>query len=742
MGTPPEGRRLVIRGREISEADIAVVRGLIEHYGNRGRVYISIKLSEHWQWKQANGHLKDRACRSILQSLSERGLIQLPASKRAPSCKNERPLEHVRLDTTEIKGNIKVFLPLKIKSVTDKESGRIWKYVNRRYHYLGYRVLVGQNIRYLIYSSDRLVAALGWQSAVERLYCRDIIIGWNVQERRKALDKVLNNSRFLIMPWVEVKNIASHILSRVVRQLQKDWVEKYGTRLLFLETFIDPSKFSGTCYQAANWVKIGNTKGYRKKQKGFIYHGNSKEVYFYVLDPQGRQKIKQDKTEPLLTRKYLLSNRPYSNLPLERRSSMIVRPPDWSPEVEPGVELSASDIGKLATELEKYHALFEEGFRRKEQKDLSLCYLQGLLSKLDRKSIEPIALRLRGKDTVRSLQRFMGEYKWDGEFIASRHKEELSKLLSEADGVLSLDSREVVKKGKESVGVARQYCGRLGKIENCQSGVYVAYTSTKGYGLIDRRLYMPEKWFDPEYKERRERCKVPKNLVFRKKPELAVEMIAELSTGGLFPFRWITCDSIFGNSPDFLENLPPQVFYLADIAKNRKVLVSTQDGEACRKRVERKVSDIAQDGNVKWKLAQLAEGAKGPIYGFVARTRVFAGDDSTAENERWLFLRKDPKTHEIKYCLSNAPAETALEEMIRVCVLRWPVEQSFQEGKSELGMADYEHRSWPAWHRHMTFVFLAQLFLLRIRGVLKKNTGSDFTPSSYAVGGRSAGYST
>ncbi|MDR4506545.1 MAG: DUF4338 domain-containing protein, partial [Candidatus Scalindua sp.] len=414
MGTPPEGRRLVIRGREISEADIAVVRGLIEHYGNRGRVYISIKLSEHWQWKQANGHLKDRACRSILQSLSERGLIQLPASKRAPSCKNERPLEHVRLDTTEIKGNIKVFLPLKIKSVTDKESGRIWKYVNRRYHYLGYRVLVGQNIRYLIYSSDRLVAALGWQSAVERLYCRDIIIGWNVQERRKALDKVLNNSRFLIMPWVEVKNIASHILSRVVRQLQKDWVEKYGTRLLFLETFIDPSKFSGTCYQAANWVKIGNTKGYRKKQKGFIYHGNSKEVYFYVLDPQGRQKIKQDKTEPLLTRKYLLSNRPYSNLPLERRSSMIVRPPDWSPEVEPGVELSASDIGKLATELEKYHALFEEGFRRKEQKDLSLCYLQGLLSKLDRKSIEPIALRLRGKDTVRSLQRFMGEYKWDG----------------------------------------------------------------------------------------------------------------------------------------------------------------------------------------------------------------------------------------------------------------------------------------------------------------------------------------
>ncbi len=741
MGKPTEDRRLVIRGREITEADIGLIRNLTKQHGKQGRSYISRKLSEHWQWTQSNGMLKDRACRSILQSLSERGLVQLPESKRASSRKAESKLEHVALDTTEIGGDINEFLPLKIKSAADKESARIWKYVNRRYHYLGYRVLVGQNIRYLVYSSDRLVAALGWQSAVERLFCRDIIIGWTVPERINALDKVLNNSRFLIMPWVKVKNIASHILSRVVRQLQIDWVEKYGTRLLFLETFIDPSKFSGTCYQAANWVKIGNTKGYRKKKKGFIYHGESKGVYFYVLDLQGRQKIKQDKTEPLLTRKYLLSNRHYSELPLERRSGMIIRPPDWRPEVEPGIELSESDIEKLAEELLEYHALFEEGFRRKEQIDLSLCYLQGLLSKLDRKSVEPIALRLRGKDKVRNLQRFMGDYKWDGEFIALRHKEELSKLLSEADGVLSVDSSEVAKKGKESVGVARQYCGRLGKVDNCQSGVYLAYTSTKGYGLIDRRLFVPEKWFDPEYKERRERCKMPENLVFKKKPELAVEMIDELSKSGLFPFRWITCDSVFGNSPGFLKNLPPQVFYLADIAKNRKVLVSTQDGEACQKRVERKVSDIAQDGNVKWKLARLAEGAKGPIFGLVARTRVFVGDESKSETERWLFLRKDPKTDEIKYCLSNAPAETTLDEMTRVCVLRWPIEQSFQEGKSELGMADYEHRSWPAWHRHMTFVFLAQLFLLRIRGLLKKNTGSHFAANSYAVGGCSTGYS-
>ncbi len=742
MSKSTEDCKLVIRGRKISEADIGLIRNLIRQHGKQGRTYISRKLSGYWQWNQPNGMLKDRACRSILQSLSERGLIQLPASKRASSYKDKSTLEDVELDTTGIKGDINEFLPLEIKSVTDNESGRIWKYVIRRYHYLGYRVLVGQNIRYLVFSHDRLVAALGWQSAVERLYCRDTIIGWNLPERRNALDKVLNNSRFLIMPWVQVKNIASHILSRVISQLKKDWVEKYGVELFFLETFIDPSKFFGTCYQSANWLKIGSTKGFRKRQKGFIYHGKSKEVYFYVLDTQGRQKIKQDKTEPLLTREYLLSNRPDIKLPLERRSGMIIRPPDWSPEVEPGIELSESDVEKLAAELVEYHALFEEGFRRKEQIDLSLCYLQGLLSELDRKSVEPMALRLRGKDKVRNLQRFMGDYKWDEEYIGLRHKEELSKLLFETDGVLSVDSSEVVKKGKESVGVSRQYCGRLGKVENCQSGVYMAYASTKGYGLVDRRLFVPEKWFDPEYEERRKRCKMPEDLVFKKKPELAVEMINKLSGSGLFSFRWITCDSIFGNSPDFLENIPPHVFYLADIAKSRKVWTNTQESGNCRKRVERKVSDIAQDKNVKWKLVLLAEGAKGPIYGFVARTRVFVDDESKTAKERWLYLRKDPKTDEIKYCLSNASVETPLREMIRVCMLRWPIEQSFQEGKSELGMGDYEHRSWPAWHRHMTFVFLAQLFLLRMRGVLKKNDSSHVAANPHAVGGRFTGHST
>lgn len=354
--------------------------------------------------------------------------------------------------------------------------------------------------------------------------------------------------------------------------------------------------------------------------------------------------------------------------------------------------------------------------------------------------MEPMALKLRGKEKVRNLQRFMGEYKWDEDLIASRHKEEVARLLTDPEGVVSVDSSEVVKKGKDSVAVARQYCGRLGKRENCQSGVYLAYTSTKGYALIDRRLFVPEKWFGQEYEERRKKCKMPQDLVFKKKPELANEMIQEVCKSGLFSFRWVTCDTIFGNSPEFLQNLPEHVFCLAEIAKNRKVWIKPEESRDRKKRPSVSVSDIARDENVAWKLTKLAEGAKGPILGFVSRVRVYVDEPGKAENERWLFLRKDPTTEEIKYYFSNAPLDTSLEEMTRVCTLRWPIEQSFQEGKSELGMADYEHRSWPAWHRHMTFVFLAQLFLLRIQYVFKKNASFNITPSTDVAGSRLTNY--
>jgi SRSO17 transposase len=725
MGKSITDDKLVIRGRTISSVEIEEVRKLIEQYEKQGRTHISKHLAQIWQWRQPNGQLKDLACRAILLELEKRGLIKLPPPLVVKD-KNKKPRlsdKSVLLNSTVIEANLNEILPLTIKVVQSNEEAEIWNYVNRRYHYLGHKKTVGQSLRYLVYSRGRLIASLGWQSAVGHLFSRDYILGWNFRERKEYLNRLATNNRFLIMPWLKVKNAASYILSQSIKRLQSNWEEKYGYKLWVLETFIDPERFIGSCYKASNWIKVGQTKGYGKEDGRFIYHGKIKEVYLYVLDQRARQKVKKDKKEALLTQEFLLS-KIEEILKLERRKEVIIIEKNWKPEVEPEFEISEEDIDKLGDELLKFHSIFEKGFNRIEQRGHSLCYLQGLLSEMDRKSMEPIALKFIGEKGVRNLQRFMSDYKWDEELIARCHKEEVSVELSTPDGVFSVDSSENAKKGKESVGVARQYCGRLGKVENCQSGVYVAYASPKGYALIDRRLYMPEIWFNEEHEERRQKCKVPEDLVFKKKTELASEMINEICASNLFPGRWITCDTIFGNSPEFLESLPKEMNYLADVPNTYRVQLKEEQTPI-------PVSKVAKD--IEWVYTKLAEGSKGPIFGYVNRIRFFVTNSSGTQEERWLFLRKNQDTGEIKYQISNAGNDIPLKEMIRVSTLRWPIEQSFQEGKSDLGMGDYEHRSWPAWHRHMTYVFLAQLFLLRIRHLLKKNSSHNVTTNTYVA---------
>jgi SRSO17 transposase len=400
--------------------------------------------------------------------------------------------------------------------------------------------------------------------------------------------------------------------------------------------------------------------------------------------------------------------------------------------------LSEADVDELADELESFHRVFEAGFRRVEQVELSRHYLQGLLTNLKRKSVEPMALALAGPQEVRSLQRFISDYKWDEEYVAGRHREEASVTLDAQDGVVQVDSSEFPKKGRESVGVARQYCGRLGKVDNCQSGVFLSYASDRGYGLLDRRLYMPKLWFSQEQKQRRQKCKVPEDLTFKTKPELAGEMLRALSLSGLFHFRWVACDTVFGQSEAFLQTVPLGTYYFAEVACTKQVWKAT-DASGRRIGGAHEVAAIARDSDLLWYKEKLAEGAKGPIVAEVSRLRVWVSEKADEQSQRWLFLRKDPFTRQIKYYLSNAPLDTPYQEMLRVCMLRWPVEQCFEEGKSELGMDHYEHRSWQGWHRHMTFVFLAQLFLLRMRLKLKKKPGTDLVPGADVAQCRFAG---
>ena len=416
----------------------------------------------------------------------------------------------------------------------------------------------------------------------------------------------------------------------------------------------------------------------------------------------------------------------------------------WNTKVPPSFTIAKEDLSDLVAAFGEYYALFQDCFGRVEHEELSRSYLQGLMSSLDRKSMEPMALSLLGESRVKALQRFINAGVWDAQKLGKRQREEAAKTLSEAGGVFSVDGSDFPKKGTESVGVARQYCGRLGKVDNCQAGVFVAYASSKGHALLDRKLFLPEQWFDKEHQERWKKCRIPNGTTFKTKPELALAMIQDLRREGLFDAQWITGDDFFGRNPTFRDGLPQDLFYLLDVPSDTRVwkkrpqihLPPSSVLGRPRKKVRLKngepkailASTLAKDPSLCWKTVDVAEGAKGMIQAKIARIRIVVSRDGLPGEDRWIFLRKSLADGQIKYAISNAPQDIPLQEMIRVSILRWPIEQCFQEGKSELGMDHYEHRSWDAWHRHMTFVFVAQLFLLRIRHRFKKKSSVDVTP--------------
>jgi SRSO17 transposase len=228
---------------------------------------------------------------------------------------------------------------------------------------------------------------------------------------------------------------------------------------------------------------------------------------------------------------------------------------------KPAGRMSASDIAVSAEELQMFHQQFGQLFQRHEQREASWLYLCGQLTFLARKTIEPMVLELLGPklNAIRRLQQFIGQSEWETGPLLQRMQELVGAWLSEEDGVLIVDGSGFPKQGQRSAGVAHQYCGHLGKIANCQEGVFVAYASRRGYAFVDERLYVPEEWFTTESQQRWQMCGMPKTLAFRTEPELGLEMISRLSAGGVIPFRWVTCDESYGKNPAFLDTVaaPP-----------------------------------------------------------------------------------------------------------------------------------------------------------------------------------------
>lgn len=410
-------------------------------------------------------------------------------------------------------------------------------------------------------------------------------------------------------------------------------------------------------------------------------------------------------------------------------------------ETIPELTLTVAELDEVLTDLEAYHAIYGPLFRRREQREWAAVYLQGLLSELPRKSIEPIVLELVGADgnAVRAVQQFVSAGGWEDEAILRRHWQEVEQWLGEADGVLIVDGSDFPKQGAESVGVKRQYCGELGKTANCQAGVFVAYASTKGYTLLDRRLYLPEEWVtDESYSARRARYGVPEELSFHSKPELALQMVTTLQESALLQARYLLCDEGFGRSGAFLDGVVALgLHYFAEVPHDTQLWLQRPatalpdwSGKG-RKPTQHRVLEgeptpltvleiATQAPPTAWTRHTIKEGSQGPLVADFACWRVINRRDGLPDAEVWLLGRRHPHTGEIKTFLCNAPADTPLATLLRLSGLRWPIESCFEDSKQLLGMGDYEVRTWRGWHHHMTLVILAHGFLVRQARRLKK----------------------
>lgn len=242
-------------------------------------------ICELINWRQPNGILKDRACRDVLLRMNEKGLIDLPPIRTKPRRKPAKAIHRLKVDFNPPDEDIREidFKSLTLEMIRGKEDEHLWDYLIDKYHYLGYRTLIGHYLKYLIYSKGKPLCCMGFADSVLKLNLRDKWIGWSIEERKKNLHLIINNVRFLILPWVKVKNLASKILSLTGNEVKKDWESFYGYRPVLLETFVDTGRFIGTSYKAANWIYLGKTKGKGRSGMKYFIHNQPKDVYVYPL---------------------------------------------------------------------------------------------------------------------------------------------------------------------------------------------------------------------------------------------------------------------------------------------------------------------------------------------------------------------------------------------------------------------------------------------------------------------------
>jgi SRSO17 transposase len=372
-------------------------------------------------------------------------------------------------------------------------------------------------------------------------------------------------------------------------------------------------------------------------------------------------------------------------------------------------------------------------FFRKEHRDLVPVVLAGKLSDLERKTAEPIA-RQAGRHR-KPVQHFVGAGKWDDEAVLDELRHHVAFEVGAADGVLILDGSGFPKSGTASCGVERQWCGRLGKIDNCQVGVFLGYASRRGQALVDRRLYLPRSW--AEDGDRRAQGQVPEGVAFQTKLAIGLDLIARCRE---LPHGWVLGDDEFGRSADFRGQLRRRgERYLLDVPSNTAVRDLEERGPGGRTPpFERADAWAARQPAQRWRRLTVRDGAKGRVVvrALVALVQTKDEDGCVGRRERLLVVRPVDHAGDTTYAVTSDLRQTGLTALVRIKQQRHAVEQLFQGAKGEVGLGHYEVRSWVGWHHHMTLSLLALWYLLlERRAVGEKNTGVDGAAAAPTPGG-------
>jgi hypothetical protein len=286
---------LKYRGRTVTDAEAAFIRELIAAHPGLSRRRLSEELCRAWNWVQPNGQPRDMICRGLMLALHRAGHITLPPPKllpRNPLSQRRRPAP-VEIDRSPVEGSLQSLGPLHWDQVRRTSQEPLFNSLLEQFHYLGYTQPVGEHLKYLVSAQSRPIACLAWSSAPRHLGPRDRFIGWSAEARRTNVHLIATNLRFLVLPWVQVPHLASHLLGRMARQLPHDWEQVYGHGLSFLETFVDPERFRGTCYRAANWIALGRTTGRGKNDQTHRANRSLKEVWGYPLQRHFRRRLSE-----------------------------------------------------------------------------------------------------------------------------------------------------------------------------------------------------------------------------------------------------------------------------------------------------------------------------------------------------------------------------------------------------------------------------------------------------------------